>query len=147
MTPVLHPYYKLDYIKMAWGGPEEQTRDREAGNENAKDWQDEALQVIEKAMSTYWCKPQPVSDDTGNSTEKEKSCSHAEAADRVDEESEFDQHRRILLQQSQGYNGGGLAAELHHYFSDMPVDVKKDTDIVQWWQVHAILSLPSASFI
>ncbi|KIM62266.1 hypothetical protein SCLCIDRAFT_25194 [Scleroderma citrinum Foug A] len=21
---VLHPYYKLDYIKMAWGGPEEQ---------------------------------------------------------------------------------------------------------------------------
>ena len=39
---VVHPYYKLAYIKMAWGGPEEQAHEREAGNLNAKDWYDEA---------------------------------------------------------------------------------------------------------
>jgi hypothetical protein len=34
----LHPYYKLDYIKMAWGGTEEQAREYAAGNAHAKDW-------------------------------------------------------------------------------------------------------------
>ncbi|KAG2062796.1 hypothetical protein BDR04DRAFT_1123701 [Suillus decipiens] len=29
---VLHPYYKLNYIKMAWGGQEEQVREFAAGN-------------------------------------------------------------------------------------------------------------------
>lgn len=119
---------------MAWGGPKEQAWDREAGNANAKDWQDEALQVIEKTMSTYWREPQPIPDDMQNPTE---SRSHAKAADR--HESEFDRHRRTLLQQSQGHNGvGGWAAELHHYLSDLPADVKKDMDIVQWWQVRSI---------
>ena len=39
----IHPYYKLAYIKMAWGGPEEQARKWELGNIHAKDWQDEDL--------------------------------------------------------------------------------------------------------
>ena len=43
---VLHPYYKLAYIKMAWGGAEEEKMERDAGNLNAKDWHDEALQVM-----------------------------------------------------------------------------------------------------
>jgi hypothetical protein len=43
---VLHPYYKLAYIKMAWGGAEEEKMEHEAGNLNAKDWHDEALQVV-----------------------------------------------------------------------------------------------------
>jgi hypothetical protein len=47
----LHPYYKLDYIKMAWGGPEEQAKERAAGNADAKDWQDEARKIIEKTVS------------------------------------------------------------------------------------------------
>jgi hypothetical protein len=51
---VLHPYYKLAYIKMAWGGPEEQARERNAGNLNAKNWFDEALRIVEKAVSNYW---------------------------------------------------------------------------------------------
>src|SRR6267154_1774709 len=29
---VLHPYYKLAYIKMAWGGAKEENMEREAGN-------------------------------------------------------------------------------------------------------------------
>jgi hypothetical protein len=48
---VLHPYYKLAYIKVAWGGPEEQAAEIEAGNLDAKDWQDEARKVVEKTVS------------------------------------------------------------------------------------------------
>ena len=33
---VLHPYYKLIYIEMAWGSAEEQKLECEAGNPNAK---------------------------------------------------------------------------------------------------------------
>ncbi|KAF8155661.1 hypothetical protein B0H34DRAFT_850373, partial [Crassisporium funariophilum] len=48
---VLHPYYKLAYIKLAWGGPEEKEAEIEAGNLNAKDWQDEARQIVERTVS------------------------------------------------------------------------------------------------
>ncbi|KAF8335507.1 hypothetical protein F5887DRAFT_890288, partial [Amanita rubescens] len=47
---ILHPYYKLDYITMAWGGEKEQAREREAGNENAKNWQDIASEMFEKTV-------------------------------------------------------------------------------------------------
>jgi hypothetical protein len=46
---VLHPYYKLQYIKLAWGGEKEQAEERAAGNWNAKNWQDEAQKIL-KAM-------------------------------------------------------------------------------------------------
>ena len=48
---VLHPYYKLTYIKVAWGGPKEQAAEIKAGNLDAKDWQDEARKVVEKTVS------------------------------------------------------------------------------------------------
>jgi len=48
---VLHPYYKLAYIKLAWGGAEEQATEIEAGNFDAKDWQDEARKIVEKTVS------------------------------------------------------------------------------------------------
>lgn len=48
---MLHPYYKLAYIKLAWGGPEEQAAEIAAGNLDAKDWQDEAKQIVEKTVS------------------------------------------------------------------------------------------------
>lgn len=47
---VLHPYYKLAYIKLAWGGPEEQAAEIKAGNLDAKDWQDEARQIVEQTV-------------------------------------------------------------------------------------------------
>ncbi|KAG1735959.1 uncharacterized protein EDB91DRAFT_1083577 [Suillus paluster] len=37
---VLQPYYKLEYIKIAWGGPEEQEQEGAAGNPSARDWHD-----------------------------------------------------------------------------------------------------------
>jgi hypothetical protein len=47
---VLHPYFKLHYIKVAWGGAEEQAKEREAGNLLAKNWQEEALTIVETAV-------------------------------------------------------------------------------------------------
>jgi hypothetical protein len=51
---VLHPYYKLAYIKLAWGGPDEQAAERSEGNLHAKDWQDEAKKVVEKTVSLFY---------------------------------------------------------------------------------------------
>jgi hypothetical protein len=48
---VLHPYYKLAYIKLAWGGPDEQATGIAEGNPYAKDWQDEAKQIVERTVS------------------------------------------------------------------------------------------------
>jgi hypothetical protein len=47
---VLHPYYKLGYIKMAWGGEEEQAVEVAAGNPSAKNWQRKAKLVVEQAV-------------------------------------------------------------------------------------------------
>lgn len=48
---VLHPYYKLAYIKLAWGGPVEQAKEIEAGNPFAKDWHDEARKIVDTTVS------------------------------------------------------------------------------------------------
>jgi hypothetical protein len=44
---------KLQYIKLAWGGAEEQAKEQASGNQNAKGWKEEALKVIEKAISLH----------------------------------------------------------------------------------------------
>jgi hypothetical protein len=51
---VLHPYYKLAYIKLSWGGPDEQAKERAEGNPDAKDWQDEAKQIVERTVSSFF---------------------------------------------------------------------------------------------
>src|SRR6266545_7082563 len=53
IVEVLHPYYKLAYIKMAWDGPEERDAEIKAGNVHAKDWQDEARKIVEKTVSHF----------------------------------------------------------------------------------------------
>jgi hypothetical protein len=136
MSTVLHPYYKLTYIEMAWGGPKEQKKEQAAGNPNAKDWRDEALKIIETTMEEYW-NDDPI-------TRKDTSKSTVVAATKLNKdkgniESEYDRHRRILLQKTatQG-DPGGWRAELRCYLSDMPVDVSKDTDIIAWWSVSQL---------
>ena len=47
--------------------------------------------------------------------------------------SDFDRHRLALLA-SRAYNEG-WQTELRRYLKDVPSDVTKDTDIVEWWQV------------
>ena len=48
---VFHPYYKLNYIKLSWGGAEKQAIEHLEGNPFAKNWQDKALKVVEKMVS------------------------------------------------------------------------------------------------
>jgi hypothetical protein len=38
ISAVLHPYHKLAYIKVSWGGPKEQAAEIASRNLNAKDW-------------------------------------------------------------------------------------------------------------
>ena len=52
-TLVLHPYYKFEYIKLAWGGEQEQAAERNAGNPHAKNWQDEAKKLVENERVVY----------------------------------------------------------------------------------------------
>jgi hypothetical protein len=52
-TLVLHPYYKFAYFKLAWGGEAEQEAEREAGNPDAKNWQDEAKKLVEKEVGNF----------------------------------------------------------------------------------------------
>jgi len=47
---VLHPYFKLTYIKHAWGGEEEEMEEVAAGNLHAKNWQAEARYILEEAV-------------------------------------------------------------------------------------------------
>ena len=47
---VLHPYYKLAYIKLAWGGEVEQAAEIAAGNPHAKNWQAEAKKIVQKTV-------------------------------------------------------------------------------------------------
>jgi hypothetical protein len=50
---VLHPYYKLAYIQLAWGGPKEKAAEIALGNADAVDWQDEAKKIVEKTVSPF----------------------------------------------------------------------------------------------
>ena len=50
ISQVLHPYYKLTYIKLSWSGPKEQATEVEQGNPLAKDWHDEAKKIVEKMV-------------------------------------------------------------------------------------------------
>jgi len=46
--------------------------------------------------------------------------------------SKYDQYCQMLVEMD---DNEGWASELRHYLKDRPVDVLKETDIVQWWQV------------
>jgi hypothetical protein len=50
MITVLHPFFKLNYIKHAWGGEEEEMAEIAAGNYNAKNWQAEARRILEDTV-------------------------------------------------------------------------------------------------
>ncbi|KAH8996265.1 hypothetical protein EDB92DRAFT_1764292, partial [Lactarius akahatsu] len=47
---VLHLYFKLQYIKLTWGEEEEQAVEWEARNKHAKNWQEEALNIVENSV-------------------------------------------------------------------------------------------------
>jgi hypothetical protein len=69
-----------------------------------------------------------------NTTSTTRNPSPAVTADRTEDSiiSEFDQHCLTLVSQEQD---GGWEAKIRRYLKDLPTNVTKDTDIVEWWQV------------
>lgn len=117
---------------MAWGGPEEQKKEIEAGNSYARDWCDDALKVVERTLEEYWrdalddiepVHAKTVTQDPVTSTRRAL-------------QSEYDRHRQQLLQRATHVNSGGWKEELRRYLNDIPDDITKDVDIVGWWAVH-----------
>ena len=51
--------------------------------------------------------------------------------------SEFDKHHETLLSDDATE---GWASKLRHYLGTMQRDVKKNTNIVDWWQVSILFS-------
>lgn len=47
---VLHPYYKLAYIKISWGGEKEQAAEIAQGKLDAKNWHSEARKLNERTV-------------------------------------------------------------------------------------------------
>ena len=127
---MLHPYYKLTYIEMEWGGAEEQRKVQEKGDLNAKDWCDEARQIIEKVMEEYWnnC---PIPQD--NAPEVATESQPAKSDERI---TPCDCHRRALIEKMVAHaDPGRWKAELRTYLGSIPTDVSRHTDIVAWWSV------------
>jgi hypothetical protein len=155
---VLHPYYKLEYIKLAWGGAEEQDKERAAGNQQAKNWQDEAKKVLETEvfdrylgfclankfqMEKYWKdRPRaPPARSTLATDSDAGSIQVAAASSTGSVLSDFDRYRRTLVADGDY----GWESELRRYLKDMPADVTAETNIIEWWQVCSNVYLSRTS--
>ena len=138
---VLHPYYKLDYIKMAWGGAEEQEQQLVAGDHNVKNWHDEALKVVEHAMWDYWKEAQEESHCRPVTHKQSTPASHSSPTDSTTLESTYDHHRHGIMERATCENSASLgwAAELRRYTSMVIEDASKDMDIISWWAVSIIM--------
>jgi hypothetical protein len=51
--------------------------------------------------------------------------------------SDFDRHRLALI--ANQAEGEGWQSEKRRYLEDLPANVTKDTDIVEWWQVCVVV--------
>ena len=132
---VLHPYYKLNYIKMAWGGPEAQVQDITAGNKNAINWHDEALQVVERTMQEYWDEAMLGTSVDGATLVSDSTALTEDASKRSPAplgmlELEYDHHHRMLIEQANRNTSMGWAAKLHHYLMELLDNLSKDMDVV-----------------
>jgi len=74
----------------------------------------------------YKTRPSAVATAKGSAPNKDSTSSLARNL------SEYDKHRETLLSDDAEE---GWASELRRYLGGMQQDVKKDTDIVEWWQV------------
>ena len=74
----------------------------------------------------YRTRPSAVATAKGSANNKDTTSSSARTV------SEYDKHRETLLSDDAEE---GWASELRRYLGGMDRDVKKDTDIVEWWQV------------
>ncbi|KIK94263.1 hypothetical protein PAXRUDRAFT_143270 [Paxillus rubicundulus Ve08.2h10] len=128
---------------MAWGGPEEQEKEIAGGNPNPKNWYDEALKTVEKAVQEYWKEGEASNTNKTTNVVVASSASRNPAPETL--ESEYDCHRRPLLEQASRKPDLGWSAELRCYLNDLPDGVFKDMDVVEWWLKYCSTYLTLAS--
>jgi hypothetical protein len=78
----------------------------------------------------YWKHRPQVTESTPPSRSSSPTSSVDENNDSII--ADFDQHRQLLLN---GTSSETWAAEVRRYLRTVEVDVKRDTDILKWWQV------------
>lgn len=59
--------------------------------------------------------------------------------------SDFDRRRQLLLKEKSATGGDGWIGEVQKYLNTLEDNVSSDTNIVQWWQVCALLLFDSLS--
>ncbi|KAG6914572.1 hypothetical protein DXG01_016564 [Tephrocybe rancida] len=124
----LHLHFKLHYIKIAWGGPEEQQIEINQGNFDTKDWVQEARIIVENTMEKYWL-TQPTHVVAASKT----ILPDIDIKDLESFTSEFDKHCCTLLSQNVDDE---WQAELQCYLKDVPEDMTSETNIIAWWLDH-----------
>ncbi|KAK2462700.1 hypothetical protein APHAL10511_005316 [Amanita phalloides] len=115
-----------------WGGAEEQAAEIVAGNPYAVNWQDKALKIMERTMAKYWeARPEGQVEPAHTNHATNPGHGADTKSDDNDLTHEFVHYCQTLISQD---NGEGWSAELQHYLNDMPANVDKDMDLVQYWQ-------------
>ncbi|KIL56661.1 hypothetical protein M378DRAFT_188536 [Amanita muscaria Koide BX008] len=131
----LHPYFKLEYIEHQWGGAEEQQKMKEKGDRFAKNWQDEALQVVEKTMAKYWREWQEDTEDNSTPGLPGKPPNDGEVVPQGRVLSSFARHRQTRIGKNERES---WELELRRYLGKVEDDLKTPyIDVVKWWQEHA----------
>ncbi|KAF8228069.1 hypothetical protein L208DRAFT_1293488, partial [Tricholoma matsutake] len=121
-------YYKFEYIKVAWGGTEEQVNECAVGNQNAKNWQDEARKILKDTT--------PVSQDTNTMASNTNNRELNSAL------TEYDLYCQTLLLR---VIDDGWQAELWHYLKDIITVVYTTCSAMLGWIVLDILPVPASS--
>ena len=93
---------------MAWGGPEEQAQELATRNQNAMNWHNEALQIVERTMQEYWNEIER--DVEAGSKVKPSNAILTAGVNTL--ESEYDHHRHMLVEQATRNTTMGWATEL-----------------------------------
>ena len=166
----MHPYFKLDYMAMFWGGAKEQAKEQEAGNWEAKDWQDEALKVVERVVSTsffgqflhihtsfdlqveeYSCRRQNKEKSTDTTPALAANAANAAPAE---QESDEESLLATFAHRCKAHTGKKAVemwwAELCHYLDEVKEGVDlPDINVIKWWQVrfHFILVYRSSPHV
>ena len=127
---------------MTWGGQEEQEAEIAAGNPNAKNWHDEALNVVEETMCNYWKQVQEKLESHPITIAEQSVSNTIPAGADTTMEFAFDHHRcNLALAQAARKDSDSLGwnAELRYYLSVIIENVSKDMDVIAWWAVSDLM--------
>ena len=170
ISVVLHPYFGIDYINHKWGGEEEQQAEIEAGDADAKNWQEEALRLLENKVRTCFKGSLLIQcNKTTTKMDEYWKCAHGPAhptskvafpcATALPTVPTVSTSSHASLSSMASSSRGprppdsfdahcrwavpfteGWRAELRHYLEQASGTVMRDMDLLRWWQVCILWS-------